>query len=123
MFELSRTDYLVVEALSAALFAAAAVAAQRRAGTKALAAASGLCAAVLLVLGYLDWRRLTSKETPLVAYAVTAIVPTTIAALVIYRARKRPLPTQWFLGAAGFSLAVFPALVIGTYFLGELIRL
>ena len=116
MIELSGADYDVVVAISAVVFTTAAVVAQRRAGAGALNVVTGIAATILSVLGYLDWYRLESKETPLIAYALTAVLPPLIAALLIYRLRRQALAVQWLVGTASFCITFIPALVISVVF-------
>ena len=78
-------------------------------------------AALLLLLGYLDWLGAPVKETPLVAYALAAVLPTTLAALGIYRLRRLPVAVQWVVGTVSFVVVILPALILGTYFLSSVI--
>ena len=119
---MGRAGYFLVLTCVAGVFAAAAVAAQRRAGPRALRTTTVVSACVLLLLGYLDWQRSPVRESPLVAYVLAAVFPTTVAALLVYWTRRLPAALQWCVGAVSFILLTFPALIVGTYILGSVFR-
>ena len=121
MIEPSRAGSLLLVALIAAEVSAAAVVAQRRSGAGALTITTVVSAATLLALGLLEWRH-PSSEAPLITYILAAVIPATVAAVLIYRVRRYPVALQWAVGLASFLVVLFPALVLGTYVLSDFVR-
>ena len=118
MIQLSGSDYFVVYVVAGAVFAAAAVVSYRRLGAAGLRMTATLGAGLLFALGYFDWRRLVSKETPLTAYAVIAIMSPLLSAYAVYRSRHRPVALQWGFGTASFCAAAIASTFL-TYALSD----
>lgn len=117
---MSRDAYTSFFVAVAAIFAILATVAHRSGGRWRLWLAWVGSAIVLGVMGVLDWWRLPSKETPLVAYILVAVVPTLAAAAFVQWTgdQRQPLAAQ--LGGAGaICWVLIPGmLLLGTYGFG-----
>ena len=112
---MSRAAYLVSFALASGIVATVAVAGWRRAGPWGLWTGWVVTSAALAAVGFLDWRALATKETPLTSYMLAATVPTLFATALVHWAATQGLGRrwQWLLAATACFIAVFPTLLLG----------
>jgi hypothetical protein len=106
--------YSIISVAAASVFSAVAVFSNSRGGKRALWLAWALASAVFVGIGFVDWRRQSSEETPLVAYIVGGIIPPLICAIVIrvLAVRGRSGVVQWACGAVAFYVSDLVALIL-----------
>lgn len=76
---------------------------------------TAICAICLFTLGYVEWRSLASKETPLGAYAMLAVVPAVVVAAVesmLMRSRLSFL-SRALIGSIVWLAVAIVSLVVG----------
>jgi hypothetical protein len=87
---MSSSTYALIFTVVPFAFGFVAVLAHRSGGRRALVLAWVAAAALLAVLGFLDWRQPPDEGTPLMAYLAFAVLPTAAAAWAAdYTARAK----------------------------------
>lgn len=98
---MSTSTYALIFTLVPFVFGIAAVYAEHAGGKRGLLIAWAAGAALLLVLGVMDWRRPPDEGTPLIAYVAFAIIPTAAAAWAAWRTARAGMPVLARLLIAG----------------------
>jgi len=97
--------------------AGALVWAYRRGGRGQLLVTAAAIAAVLLILGYLDWRGQSPVETPMGTYVLIAILPVAAAAgLVAILAARQARPVIQFSVAAAVALVLMGGSLLTSFY-------
>jgi hypothetical protein len=91
--------------------------ARRRGGKRLLGIAWAVSAAVLLTVGYNDWRSQSPRETPLITYVLVALLPTAAAAgLVLFLATRDTRPAVQVAIVALISFFLVVASLVTVFF-------
>jgi hypothetical protein len=116
----SSSTYALIFTLVPFLFGFVAVFALRAGGRRALAIAWVLGSGLLVVLGFMDWRRPPDEGTPLIAYLAFALIPTLAAAFAADRTARAQMPIVARLLVAGTAgwLAILVLVGVATVLAG-----
>lgn len=97
--------------------AVALVWAYRRGGRSQLWVTASVIAVVLLILGYLDWRGQSPKETPMSTYVLIALLPTAAAAgVVAILAARQARPGIQISVAAAVALVLLGGSILTSFY-------
>lgn len=114
---MSRSIYLMVFVCIAAAVSFAQTWAARVAGERRLWWLTLAAVCILLIVGFLDWLRVSGNETSLLTYTIVAVLPTVLTAVLARWAAMRaaPFSVQFLIGAVIWLAVAGACLFLGFF--------